>query len=76
MVTISDKHSIFKRIGLPEDVFSYRESIFREDLFLYNCLQRGIGWGFAEDAVEEGEGEGGEDGNPDMAQVGYTQYGL
>lgn len=29
--------------------------------------ERGIGWGFAEDAVEEGEG--GEDGNPDMSQV-------
>ena len=28
--------------------------------------QRGIGWGFAEDAVEEDEGE---DGNPDMSQV-------
>ena len=25
--------------GLPEDLFSYRESVFREDLFLYNCLQ-------------------------------------
>ena len=23
-----------------EDLFSYRESVFREDLFLYNCLQR------------------------------------
>ena len=30
---------------------------------------RGIGWGFAEDAVEEGE-EGGEGGDPDMSQVG------
>ena len=27
------------RTGLPEDLFSYSESVFREDLFLYNFLQ-------------------------------------
>ena len=33
--------TLFKKhpSGLPEDLFSYWESIFREDLFLYNCLQ-------------------------------------
>ena len=31
--------------------------------------ERGIGWGFAEDAVEEGEGGEDGDGNPDMSQV-------
>ena len=27
------------RIGPPKDLFSYQESVFREDLFLYNGLQ-------------------------------------
>ena len=31
--------TIFKRIGLPGDLFSYWESVFPEDLFLYNCPQ-------------------------------------
>ena len=31
--------TICKRIWLPKYFFSYWESVFREDLFLYNCLQ-------------------------------------
>ena len=31
-----DFRRLFLRIGLPKDLFSYRELIFREDLFLYN----------------------------------------
>ena len=31
--------TIFKRIRLPEDPFSYWESVFREDLSLYNSSQ-------------------------------------
>ena len=31
--------TIFKRIGLPKDLFSYEETVFREDLFLYNSSQ-------------------------------------
>ena len=45
--------TIFKRIGLQEDLFSYSKSVFREDLFLYNssrgrwrATRRGGGGGF------------------------------
>ena len=46
---------IFKGIGLPKDLFSYWESIFREDLFLYNSSLLVVGKfleAFLEGAVE------------------------
>ena len=42
-IGLPEKLILSKRKGLPEDLFSLenslRESIFREDLFLCNCLQ-------------------------------------
>ena len=38
--SISD--TIFKRIGLHEDLFPYWESVFPEDLFFYNSSQNGV----------------------------------
>ena len=62
------KKSLEKRMKAKEEAEARvraeeeaREKAEREE------RKRGIGWGFAEDAVEEGEG--GEDGNPDMSQV-------
>ena len=40
VVTISNNYCICKRKGLPKDLFSYWESVFREDLFLYNSSLR------------------------------------
>ena len=36
---IHSRRLFSKRIWLPEDLFSYWEPVFREDLFLYHCLQ-------------------------------------
>ena len=67
--------TIFKRIGLPEDLFSYLESIFREDLFLYNCLQastRSDAFDFLFDSQNLNPEKVIDNGDPEKLIIDYT----